>query len=146
MKSEEIKFVNYWVRVPNDTTTIAVPNGYPAGKVWCTVNGIDIPSGDYTATDGTIIVFHFGGNPGNGLAQDDSVWVHGIEDNSGFNNGVNFINSITKFSQYSDITHIDMNKKRAFLTPKILSPLTKYIKGKRLDFLQYEKMPISKFL
>ena len=64
--------------------------------------------------------------------------------NSGFNNGVNFINFITKFSQYSDITHIDMNKKRAFLTPKILSPLTKYIKGKRLDFLQYEKMPIFK--
>jgi len=83
---EEIRFINWEYIAPADVEEISVPGGYPPGKIWCTVNGIDISNQDFTASDGLTITFHFGGIPGEGLVQHDVVRVHGVEDNSGFDN------------------------------------------------------------
>ncbi len=65
--------------------------------------------------------------------------------NCAFNQEDDFINKISNFKYYKNFTHIDLTKNRAYLTPKILSPITTYLKsGERLDFINDKKLPIFK--
>jgi len=92
---DEITFINWQTRIsanPGDMVDeVVIPGGYlnedgDPVHLWCTVNGIDLSTNEYTATNGTSIVFHFSGIPGEGLVNDDVLIVHGVIDNSEFEN------------------------------------------------------------
>ncbi len=78
-----IQFVNWQYIAPGNVpagTDIAVPGGYEPTQIWITLNGLELSSSDFVATDGTNIRFT------NDLLQDDIVRVHSAIDSSGLGN------------------------------------------------------------
>jgi hypothetical protein len=90
--NEEIRFIQQEeVASSAGQTEIYVTNGYKDENdqpvsLWITVNGLVIQDADFTANDGVKVIFHFGGPGGDGLSEFDVVRIHGIVDNSSFDN------------------------------------------------------------
>ncbi len=96
---DKITFINYEFTATGDVTSISIPGGYKnelgnVVKLGISYNGLDLYEKDYTATDGTNVIFHLGGQPGNGLIDDDFVVVHGVIDNTDYHNQLEITETI----------------------------------------------------
>ncbi len=57
--------------------------------------------------------------------------------------GDSFLNSITKLKFDSEYNYINLKKEEGYITPKILSPLTKHNShGKRMELILYDNIPV----
>ncbi len=81
--NSEVQWVNWQYIAPSVIsigTNIAVPGGYDSAHVWISLNGIELATADYTATDDVNISFNAD------LQEDDIIRVHSAIDSSGLQN------------------------------------------------------------